>query len=445
MKKEDKKRDPMPPPDATPEEIGEFWDTHDLTDYWDETQEVEIQVDLKSERNRVQSDEAKPDLSETTEDAGNAELDIVPKDTTGKALDVVTNFISGLDPSTWLARNASKALGQLSSAAIKWPVAYFEGKAAETRAGTEARLKIIKTNADQIAQQLEVNPEYVRRAGNKFAEKIIREQINLDNISAIAANELREDEPNSSADKKTNEPNEGQSADSSDSSNQVADSGEKKVINDDWLNGFETEARQKSTEEMQLRFGHILAGEIRQPGSYSIKAVKLLSELEQDTAALFKKFCSACVVVGTLGIPSGERVFDARVLSLGDSLGSNTLSKYGLGLNQLNILNEYSLITSGDIPLYDYNLVSLYDYNLCIEYEDNPVPLPFQHQGKYWILSPTSERDNNPEFRLSGVMLSRIGCELFRIVDQDPMPDYTEDLKKYFASQKLQMLEVQNQ
>ncbi len=49
MKKEDKKRDPLPPPDATPEEIGEFWDTHDLTDYWDETEEVEIQVDLKSD------------------------------------------------------------------------------------------------------------------------------------------------------------------------------------------------------------------------------------------------------------------------------------------------------------------------------------------------------------------------------------------------------------
>ena len=47
MKKEDKKRDPMPPPDATPEEIGEFWDTHDLADYWDETREVEFQVSLK--------------------------------------------------------------------------------------------------------------------------------------------------------------------------------------------------------------------------------------------------------------------------------------------------------------------------------------------------------------------------------------------------------------
>ena len=48
MEDKDKERDPMPPPDATPEEIGEFWDTHSLADYWDETHEVEFQVNLKS-------------------------------------------------------------------------------------------------------------------------------------------------------------------------------------------------------------------------------------------------------------------------------------------------------------------------------------------------------------------------------------------------------------
>lgn len=39
------------PLDATPEEIGEFWDTHSLADYWDETHEVEFQVNLKSRQN----------------------------------------------------------------------------------------------------------------------------------------------------------------------------------------------------------------------------------------------------------------------------------------------------------------------------------------------------------------------------------------------------------
>ena len=50
---EDKKRDPMPPPDATPEEIGEFWDTHNLANYWDETHEVEIQVQWSQRKNVI--------------------------------------------------------------------------------------------------------------------------------------------------------------------------------------------------------------------------------------------------------------------------------------------------------------------------------------------------------------------------------------------------------
>lgn len=29
------------------EEAGEFWDTHSLADYWDQTQEVHFEVDLK--------------------------------------------------------------------------------------------------------------------------------------------------------------------------------------------------------------------------------------------------------------------------------------------------------------------------------------------------------------------------------------------------------------
>ena len=31
------------------QEIGEFWDTHDVTDYWDQTDPVEFEVDVHSE------------------------------------------------------------------------------------------------------------------------------------------------------------------------------------------------------------------------------------------------------------------------------------------------------------------------------------------------------------------------------------------------------------
>ena len=64
MEDKDKKRDPMPPPDATPEEIGEFWDTHSLADYSDETHEVEFQVNLKSRRNLASNESEAADQSE---------------------------------------------------------------------------------------------------------------------------------------------------------------------------------------------------------------------------------------------------------------------------------------------------------------------------------------------------------------------------------------------
>ena len=53
MQEKDRKRDSMPPPDATPEENGDFWDTHSLSDYWDETHEVDFQVNLTLEHNLV--------------------------------------------------------------------------------------------------------------------------------------------------------------------------------------------------------------------------------------------------------------------------------------------------------------------------------------------------------------------------------------------------------
>ena len=65
MEDKNKKRDPMPPPDATPEEIGEFWDTHSLADYWDETHEVEFQVNLKSRQDLSADETEAADQSDT--------------------------------------------------------------------------------------------------------------------------------------------------------------------------------------------------------------------------------------------------------------------------------------------------------------------------------------------------------------------------------------------
>ena len=46
------RRDPLPEHFQSLEEAGEFWDTHSLDDYWDETHEVEFEVRAK-QRKRI--------------------------------------------------------------------------------------------------------------------------------------------------------------------------------------------------------------------------------------------------------------------------------------------------------------------------------------------------------------------------------------------------------
>jgi len=44
---ESKPRDPIPDEFESPQAAGEFWDTHSLADYWEETEEAHFEVDLQ--------------------------------------------------------------------------------------------------------------------------------------------------------------------------------------------------------------------------------------------------------------------------------------------------------------------------------------------------------------------------------------------------------------
>ena len=390
------------------------------------------------------SDETKPDLPVTTEEVEKAELDITNEDAASTKLDIVADLISSLNLPIWIARNASKAFRQLCSAAAEWPSAIFKGKAAERDAITDANIKITEEVTKKIVHQIEVPTEYAQLAVAKNIQKIIGEQINLDKTIAIAANELKEIGPANSTDPDTSETDKKIAAEST---NQTEDQIEEKTISDVWLNIFETEARPRSTEDAQLLFGRILAGEIKNPGSYSIKSVKTLGELSENAAILFKRLCSACVVMefpATKKVPDmrvssrkdgyGQNIVDIRVPSLGGNPELDELSEYGLGFQALNILNEYGLIISA------YN--SSFEYNLLVDNKSWFPILELLHQEQRWILLPSGERDKIQGLKWRGIELSQVGRELFHIVDQNPMPEYTNALKTFLTGQNLTMTEA---
>ena len=204
----------------------------------------------------------------------------------------------------------------------------------------------------------------------------------------------------------------------------------------DWTARFFNYIQDVSSEEMQLLWAKVLAGQIEQPGSVSIRALSILRNLDNTTAKLFQLLCSACVKIS----PDGSLVLDARVPSLGLNAGDNSLQKFGLAYSNLNILNEHGLIIS------DYN--SRYDMRMCIGIVGRSsdqglvlVRIPFGFQGRHWILTASSERQLSAELFVSGVALSRAGMELSKITECEPMPEYHQALAEFFASQGLVMTE----
>jgi hypothetical protein len=306
-----------------------------------------------------------------------------------------------------IRENAVKAFARLCSAAVEYPVALIEGAIEEKRAESRARVKLIDASANQISDQMQINPEYARAAATKFAQKIVRERVNIDQVARIAAAELKCEPSATVNDNATESP----------------------PISEDWLNVFESDAAQMSSEQMQRLFGKILAGEIRKPASYSIKTIKLMSQLDNRAAALFRLLCSLSI---SLRIPDSNSIIDARVVSMGNA-GANSLQAYGLNFDALNILHEYGLIIS------DYD--SYCDFQAAVV-QNNQCPLPMTYNNSQWAFFPKVATPTRQEFRVSGVALSRTGKELLSIVDIEPNEQYTKALVKFFDQQGMLMTSI---
>ena len=111
---------------------------------------------------------------------------------------------------------------------------------------------------------------------------------------------------------------------------------------DEWLSTFENESCHKSSQEMQERFARMLAGEIKRPGTYSIRAIKLLGQIDTETASVFRTFCSGCV---SFDKPSGSGLtYNSIFPTFGSESSIYLIGKYGITNKMLSFLNEVSLL-----------------------------------------------------------------------------------------------------
>ena len=219
----------------------------------------------------------------------------------------------------------------------------------------------------------------------------------------------------------------------------------------DWIARFFGEAQEVSSAEMQQLWARMLAGEVRQPGTSSIRTLDILRNLDPRVASTFKRLCSLSsglalmgniqmtsaldLHVGFLDPTQNMLLLDQRVVVFGGNAASNALESYGLGFGTLNVLNEYGLIIS------DYN--SWRDYRMCVVQPnvDRPVPFRIVHGGRQWILLP-KDAPSQSDLKLSGVALTSSGRELASVVDYEPNAQYLQEYRSYLAKKDLHLVEV---
>ena len=164
---------------------------------------------------------------------------------------------------------------------------------------------------------------------------------------------------------------------------------EDKPMDDNWKAPFYDAVVDISLEDTQEIWARVLAREIQNPGSTSTRALGILKTLDKSTAQIFEKICSMCFVFGV-----GPYIFDARVPCLSGNAGNNVLQKYGLTFGDLNCLQEHTLVISNYNSQHDYMVLTT---GKKIEQQNQMSVIPFQFQGKLWVLNATQELINEQD------------------------------------------------
>lgn len=212
---------------------------------------------------------------------------------TGVKASAKSRFISGLD-----------RLGGNITELLNVPI---ERRTAVARAKMEGEKKLIEAAAQYGIERMKHDPTFAARAIENHFEGIFTKQERKDRVLAHAAEAL-ENEPPSDAE---------------------STSGDEK-LSDAFLNRFERYAEEATTEEIQEKWGRVLAGEVRKPGTFSGKVMRVIDELDSQTASIFEDLCEDRIGSVVPKVLSGELIYPNRVKLVDAGL----LVEPGLGQHQ---------------------------------------------------------------------------------------------------------------
>ena len=189
----------------------------------------------------------------------------------GRASDGVSRIANAYLLASKDAKNEAKRIGLVEGA--KTEVIINRAKRiAELSANSQQHLKKLTINPDgDVSAQLSGLPAQVaalqERSLNRLEYQNVVRQINLEAVLENAAAELTEETDVS-----------------------------QEPVNNDWTVRFFNIIEEISSEEMQAIWGKVLAGEVKRPGSYSLRTLDILRNLTQQEASFFREVANLVIV-----------------------------------------------------------------------------------------------------------------------------------------------------
>jgi uncharacterized repeat protein (TIGR03899 family) len=229
-------------------------------------------------------------------------------------------------------------------------------------------------------QTILINPPLEDRTQERLNFQEAKKQLNIENVTAFAAEELKNEPP------VTDEP-----------------------LDEDWTTRFFRIAEDISNEEMQALWGKILAGEIKQPKTYSLRTLELIRNLSKKEADIFMK-------VAHFAIKSGNDNYIFKTNN--DKL----LEKHNVQYNDIALLTEIGLIQPGDFV------------SLQLFQQPNDSQSVFTY-GNIMMLAKI--KANTPTIQMPVNVFTNAGNELLKLINFNPSMDYLTEVAKSIKNENV--------
>jgi hypothetical protein len=161
------------------------------------------------------------------------------------------------------------AIDRLGGSVIDTASAALESFSERRRAKTKGEVQLIEAITEYGITQLGANPTTAERAFRRHFSKVMSQQENIDHVLLEAKADLELNPP---------------SADDPDQTEELSE---------EFMNRFEEYSATATTDDLRQRWGRVLASEVRKPGTFSGKVLRVIDEMNTETAQVFEEVCKS--------------------------------------------------------------------------------------------------------------------------------------------------------